>query len=198
MSKVKKTQTESPRERIINTASDLFYKQGYRATGINEVIQTSAVAKATFYHHFPTKEELCLAYLGEIKAREMAFIDNAIGSAKGSVNRFLSVTESLKPWLTQTNFRGCGFLNMASEIPEHTSPLRKPGIALYDHIRDRVAALSQELIESNGKKFAHLDANELSNSYMVIFSGAILLAEIYHAIWPVDHALMSLRRLIGE
>ena len=52
-----------PEERILAVASELFYRQGYRATGINEVIARSGVAKATFYNHFPSKEDLCLAYL---------------------------------------------------------------------------------------------------------------------------------------
>lgn len=182
----------------MTVASDLFYNQGYRATGINEVIRKSGVAKATFYNHFPTKDDLCIAYLGEIKAGEIAFVENAIQSAKGMVNRFLAVITSLKPWLKKTNYRGCGFLNMASEIPDHKSPLRKPGIALYDQIGQRVEDLCKELIESDSKKYGHLDVKELSNDYMVAFSGAVLLAEIYHSNWPVDHALETLQRLIGE
>src|SRR5436190_23947816 len=55
---------ESPaRQRILKTAQNLFYRNGYRATGINEIIDKSGVAKATFYAHFPSKEDLVLEYI---------------------------------------------------------------------------------------------------------------------------------------
>ena len=65
--------TSKVKQRIIETASDLFYQQGYNLTGINEVIKEAGVAKATLYHHFASKEELCLAYL---EYRHLAFIKN--------------------------------------------------------------------------------------------------------------------------
>ena len=87
----------------MSVAADLFYKQGYRATGINEVIEKSGVAKATFYNHFPSKDDLGLAYLQQLKDTEVVYVDNAIRSAKGRVNRFLAVIRSLEPWLLDTS-----------------------------------------------------------------------------------------------
>jgi len=51
------------RQTIIETASDLFYHNGYNLTGINEVIQEAGIAKATLYNHFKSKDDLCSAYL---------------------------------------------------------------------------------------------------------------------------------------
>jgi len=182
----------------MSVVADLFYRQGYRATGINEVIEKSGVAKATFYSHFPSKDDLALAYLQQLKDTEIAHVDNAIKAAKGRVNRFLAVIRSLEPWLLDTEFRGCAFINMASEIPDPKHPLRKVGREVYDHVRTRVATLAEELIASNASKYGHLDARELTSDYMVVFTGAISLAEIYHAIWPIEDALNTARRLIGE
>jgi AcrR family transcriptional regulator len=187
-----------PRERIMSVAADLFYKQGYRATGVNEVIEKSGVAKATFYNHFPSKDDLGLAYLLQLKDTEAVYVDNAIRAAKGRVNRFLAVIRSLEPWLLDTKFRGCAFINMASEIPDPKHPLRKVGREVYDHVRTQVATLAEELIASDARKYGHLDARELTSDYMVVFTGAISLAEIYHAIWPIEDALNTVQRLIGE
>jgi len=55
--------SSSPRDRILQVASDLFYRQGYHATGINQIIREAAVAKASFYDHFSSKEALAVAYL---------------------------------------------------------------------------------------------------------------------------------------
>jgi AcrR family transcriptional regulator len=198
MGKPYKQSRSLPRERIMGVAADLFYKQGYRATGINEVIEKSGVAKATFYSHFPSKDDLALAYLLQLKESETVYVDNTIRAAKGRVNRFLAVIRSLEPWLLETEFRGCAFINMASEIPDPRHPLRKVGREVYDVVRERVAALAEELIASDARKYGHLDARELTSEYMVAFTGAISLAEIYHAIWPIEDALNTVRRLIGE
>lgn len=188
----------SAAERILKVASDLFYKQGYRATGINEVIEKSGVAKATFYSHFKTKDELCKAYLKEMKRDEIEAVDTAIEQAVGPLERFLAVINSLRPWLLETDFRGCGFLNMASEIPDPENPLRREGMIVYEMIHDRVRALSQALIASDQSKYGHLDAEHLSNDYMVVYAGSVMFAEMYHDIWPVEHALETLQRLLAS
>jgi hypothetical protein len=72
------------------------------------------------------------------------------------------------------------------------------GREVSELVRARVAARAEELIASDARKYGHLDAKELTREYMVAFTGAISLAEIYHAIWPVKDALNTARRLIGE
>jgi len=197
MAKTMKKQLDSPAERILETASELFYKQGYRATGINEVIKESGVAKATFYHHFPTKDDLCHAYLKGTSAQELAFVESHIRSAHGALNRFLAPMQSLEPWLDKTEYRGCAFLHMVAEIPDHKSPLRKVGRKLYDDIGVLVQRVTDELISSD-PKYAHLNASELSKDYMVVFAGAVALAELYQEDWPVRQGINILKNLIGE
>lgn len=188
----------APRERILKVARDLFYTQGYRATGINEVIQKSGVAKATFYNHFRTKDELGVAYLREFMAEEIVYVERSIAAANGPLERFLSIMRSLGPWLEETDFRGCPFLNMASEVPDPNSPLRALGIEIYDHVRRRLQVLSEELIASDRIRYGHLDAAAVTGQYMVALAGALQQAEIYHALWPVEHAMDSVLHLIGE
>jgi AcrR family transcriptional regulator len=190
------SKTGTPVERILSVASDLFYKQGYRATGINEVIAKSGVAKATFYNHFASKDDLCKAYLVGVADLELKTLDDMLKTLKDPVSRFTSIIESLHPWLLDTDFRGCNFLHMVAEVPDAQSPLRKEGKRLYDGVRERATVLTHELIESDSKKYGHLVAEDLINEYMLIFSGAIALAEIYHAEWPVEHSVKMLHSLI--
>ena len=181
----------------MSVGSDLFYRQGYRATGINEVIEKSGVAKATFYNHFPSKDELYEACLEVLSENELHFVDDGIRSSQSARDRFISVIANLKPWAIDTEFRGCAFLNAASEIPDPTSRLRKVGTRLYDEIRLRVEKLAKELIESD-PKYRHFDVAALVEDYMVAFSGAVALSQIYHSIWPIEQAIESIERLIGE
>lgn len=197
MNKKKTVQAGTAAERILGVATDLFYKQGYRATGINEVIDKSGVAKATFYKHFPSKDELYEACLLILRENELHFVDDGIHQAKDARERYMSVIVNLKPWAINTDFRGCAFLNVASEIPDSNSRLRKVGRKLYDDIRTRVEKLAKELIGAE-LRYSGYDAEKLTEHYMVVFSGAVALAQIYHAIWPIEQAIDSIERIIGE
>jgi len=198
MSQVKRQKTSEAAERIIDVASELFYSQGYRATGINEVIKKSDVAKATFYSHFRTKDDLCMSCLVSLRKKELDFLDHHISltEKEDPVTHFLCVIESMKPWAKDTNFRGCGFVNIAAEIPDPGDPLREQGTKLYDEIRKRVEHLTEQLIRSDQQKYGHLDQKIINDAYMLNFAGAVMYLELYHAIWPIDHALDTMRHLI--
>jgi len=198
MAKQIKTTGLPARDRILQVASELFYKQGYRATGINEVIDRSGVAKATFYNHFPSKEDLGMAYLDELKADELRAFEQELAVTKGPLKRFLAPLEWIRSWLRGTDFRGCAFLHSVAEFPDPESPLRQHGKRFYMIARERFVQLADELIASDNEKYGHLSAKDLSESYMVILAGAVALAQIYHQEWPVDDALKTVHKLIGK
>jgi AcrR family transcriptional regulator len=184
------------RERILETASDLFSSQGYRATGVNEVIDRSGVAKATFYHHFPTKADLCLAYLKTRSTTELNSIRDFIARKRTPWSRFLGVIESLEPWLKANQMRGCSFLNMVAEEPDPKSPLRKEGRKHYEGLRRLIRELAVELVESDPEHYGKLDADAITDEYMVIIGGSIALAEIYHDAWPLRQGIDMVARLV--
>lgn len=199
MTGINKAKTlEPPRERILNVAKDLFYNQGYRATGINEVIEKSGVAKATFYNHFPSKDDLGMAYLQSIVADELSQFDHIVAGTRGPVKRYLKPLEFISEWLHNTRFRGCAFLHMVGEVPDASHPLRKYGKEFYNTVTKRIRETVEELIASNPDKYGHLDARELTASYMVCFAGGIALAEIYHEDWPVQDALATVKKLLEK
>ena len=181
----------------MKTAAGLFYRQGYRATGVNEVIEKAGVAKATFYAQFPTKDALCLAYLKERNEREAEEILAYVGTKRTPRSRFLAVIESLEPWATETDFRGCGFLAMVPEVPDVRSPLRHEGKRHYARIEALVRELAQELVESDSTRYGHLDAEALTKDCMTLFAGAIALTGIYKKQWPIRKGIEAVRRLIG-
>ncbi len=189
-------EAQAARERILETAVDLFSRQGYRATGVNEVIDKSGVAKATFYHHFPTKADLCLAYLQTRNTTELNGIKAFIGKKRTPWSRFLGVIESLEPWLRQNHLRGCAFLNMVAEEPDAKSPLRKEGKKHYESLRGLIRQLAQELIESDPQHYGKLDADALTDEYMVIIGGTVALAEVYHDVWPIRQGIDMVARLV--
>jgi len=102
-----------PRERILRTAHDLFYRDGIRATGIDRVIAESGVAKVTFYRQFASKDDLVLAYLDFRHERWMAWFAEALARHGGDV---AAIAPALAEWLRSDDYRGCAFLNSVGEL----------------------------------------------------------------------------------
>jgi AcrR family transcriptional regulator len=102
-----------PRERILRTAHDLFYRDGVRATGIDRVIAESGVAKVTFYRQFPSKDDLILAFLDHRHERWMAWFVDALARHGGTP---AAIAPALAEWLRSADYRGCAFLNSVGEL----------------------------------------------------------------------------------
>ena len=98
-----------PRERLLETAARLFYAQGYRCTGINQIIEEAQVAKASFYHHFKSKEDLLIAYLERAHDVNLGKIRGFVTKGRTPAERirrlFLFVEEGLKTGA----YDGCPF-----------------------------------------------------------------------------------------
>ena len=185
----------SPKERVLKTASDLFYRQGYHETGINQIIKEAEVSKATFYSHFPSKEELAVAYMQSQDALQMAGIKEMIRKETTPYNRFMAVIKGLGDWILSTDFRGCEFLNMASEIINPDHPIRKEVKYHMDGFRSILRDTTQDLIKSDSK-YANLDVQEVTDGYFIIVNGAIASSVEYHDIWPARHAIKQTEKLI--
>ncbi|MCD0469694.1 TetR/AcrR family transcriptional regulator [Flavobacterium sp. JAS] len=106
-----------PKERILDTVSVLFHKQGYNATGINQIIEEAKVAKASFYQHFKSKEDLCVAFLNQRHDFWFNELEKFTLNEKDSKPRVLASFDFLIFMNQKENFRGCSFLNILSEIP---------------------------------------------------------------------------------
>ena len=193
----KKDKNIAPRERILETAADLFFHKGFRATGINEVIATSGVAKATFYNHFRTKDDLCLAYLRDRNTSEYEAINAFVHDHDTPVERFMAVMKSVQPWLEANNLRGCAFLNMVAEVPDPKNTLRREGLHHYESLRKLIRTLTEDLINSDTQSYEGFEVQVLADDYMLILGGAIAMTEIYHDIWPAIQGVKLVERLIN-
>lgn len=190
--KTKKT----ARERILETAEDLFYRQGYRATGINEIIAKADVAKQTFYDHFPSKDDLCETYLQDRGEREIKAIKDFVDNYNKPLDRFTAVVRSAEPWMVEGGMKGCAFLNMVAENTNPKSKIRQKGMEHYQELHEMLDALATNLINSDKKKYGHLNAKKLAKDYFMIFIGGVALAEVFHEVWPLKDSVKSVERLL--
>jgi AcrR family transcriptional regulator len=185
------------REKIVETAFRLFYEQGYFQTGVNQVIAEAGVSKATFFAHFPTKDDLCLAYLRERARVDLGVVKDLVQTHKTPRKRFLAFMAGLESWLPDTQFRGCGFANLTVEVSDPKSPLRKEVIYHDDAFRSILRDVSRDLIASDKTKYGHLDVEELTDYYYLLVEGAIAAARNYNDTWPINKAHKALVRYIS-
>lgn len=122
---------ESPaRRRVLDTATVLFYAEGVHAVGIDRIIAEADVAKATFYHHFPAKDELVRAYIEQQSQLGQAAIAR-LGQLPPRA-MLLAIFDLIADAARQPGYRGCPFLNAAAEYPDPASPVRQ---AIEEHRR---------------------------------------------------------------
>jgi len=119
-----KTQKQSdPRERILEAADRLFYAEGVRATGTEKIMSISEVAKATFYRHFPSKDDLVIAYL---EYRDRSFFEYLDSPAPPEdIHEALARIERV---VNRPDIIGCPFLRIASEYPDFDHPFHRVAI----------------------------------------------------------------------
>lgn len=105
-----------PRERILEKASILFHQQGFNSTGINQIISEANVAKASFYQHFKSKDDLCVEFLNERHKYWFDELLNYTSKSKKLEKKVISAFDFIIYMNLKEGFRGCSFLNILSEI----------------------------------------------------------------------------------
>ena len=164
------TQTKrDARERILDTAYELFSRRAIHDVGVDEVIQHAGVAKATLYRHFPSKDDLVIAFL---EAREerwtLAWVE-AEARRRGSTpeEQLLAIFELFDEWFHRDDFEACSFINVLLEL----GPAHRAGQASVRHlasIRSIVGRLAEEAGLRDPASFAH--------SWHILMKGSIVAA----------------------
>jgi AcrR family transcriptional regulator len=119
------TRAAITREKIVDAAAELFYAQGLRAVSADKIIERAGITKVTFYRHFPTKDDLIVAYLERRAAWEREAVTAASEAARGDVDETLRlISEGIGSEACTAGFRGCPFINAAAEFADPKHPVR--------------------------------------------------------------------------
>jgi AcrR family transcriptional regulator len=160
----------SARERILDTAYDLFSRHGIRAVGVDRIIATSGVAKMSLYRHFRSKEALVLAFLQEREKRwTMEWLHaEASGRADDGAGRMLAIFDVFDEWFRQPDFEGCSFINVLLEFGEVGHPIRQ---ATTGHLAT-IRGLVREFAEQAGVA----DPEAVASKWHILMKGSIVAA----------------------
>jgi AcrR family transcriptional regulator len=135
------------RDRLLGTATRIFYAEGIHSVGIDRIVAEARVTRATLYRHFPGKEDLVLAYLGEVDRAMRAQVDDAVARALPAADTLRAVGESIAQGIRSPGFRGCAFLNAVAEYPDPDHPVHKTVIAHRQWFLDTVTGLLARIRE---------------------------------------------------
>ncbi|MDI2132843.1 TetR/AcrR family transcriptional regulator [Yinghuangia seranimata] len=129
------------RERLLRTAEDLFYAEGVRAVGVERILSESGVGRASFYRHFPGKEDLVVAVLEGRDVRWRAWLAQRVAAHGGGP---LAVFDALAERFSAADFRGCAFINTIVETADPDSAAHQVAAghkaAVCEYVRGLLAA----------------------------------------------------------
>jgi AcrR family transcriptional regulator len=162
--------SSAARQRILDTAYELFSRRGIRAVGVEEVISRAAVAKATLYRHFPSKDDLVLAFLEEREQRWTKQFVEAGARERGATaeERLLAIFDVLHDWFQREDYEGCSFVNVLLETGDREHPVANASARYLENIR----AIVRTLAEEAGLR----DAAAFALSWHLLMKGAIVQA----------------------
>lgn len=169
-------ENDQPKEgklRLLYEAINLFYRRGFNAVGVDQVIQAAGVSKTTFYKHFESKDELVLEAVQFQDAWEQGVWCEAVKELAGDdpKQQLIRYFDVLDVWFNDERFNGCVFINAATEFPDPNDPIHKAAVAaklkMRQHVRDQAEAAGLE------------DVDAFADVYMVLAEGTLVYRHTY-------------------
>ncbi len=161
----------SKRDHLIETALELFCRDGFHATGIDKILAESGCAKMTLYNHFKSKDELILAALRRLDEKfRNGFMREIERRAETPRQRLLAIFDVLGELFSGRNFTGCTFVNASAEFSDKNNPIH---VAAAEHKR-LVLAYMVELATAAEAR----DPDALAQGLVLLMEGAISIAHV--------------------
>ncbi|CDO05630.1 TetR/AcrR family transcriptional regulator [Mycolicibacterium cosmeticum] len=154
----------TPRERLLRTATDLFYREGIHAVGVDRILAEAGVTRATMYRHFKGKEDLVEAYLAVEDETIRGYFAAAEAAAGPDTDLLELVIDGIAEDVARYHTRGCPFINAAAEYPDPDSRIRR---LITEHRRWFRAALEQAAA-------GHAHAPEIAASLALLRDAALV------------------------
>jgi AcrR family transcriptional regulator len=179
------------RERILETASRLFYSQGVRAVGVDLVVEEAGVAKTSLYRHFGTKDDLIAAFLHR---EDEDFWKKWDDTAQRHRSNAEAELEAQLKWIgervSRPNYRGCPQLNVAAEFPDQDHPARAVATAHKKELLHRLKGIAEHLRARR--------PDQLAAQLSLLINGAFVSSQIFSAGEATPTLLAASRALVAS
>src|SRR5436190_6840398 len=186
------TETPLPRaaQRILDVAHKLFYAEGIRAVGVDEIVRQAGVTKPSLYRSFASKDELAAAYLREYDKAFWQRFDAAVAAHPGEPRKqIIEFLEGVAHRAVKPAYRGCGMTNAAVEYPEPGHPARLVGEENKRELRRRL----REMAAGMGAA----DSDTLGDGLLLLIEGAYISGQLFGPGGPAASVAANADRLIA-
>jgi AcrR family transcriptional regulator len=178
----------SARRRILEAAQRLFYRDGFRAVGIDTIIAEAGVAKMSLYRHFPSKDDLIVAYLEESNRQFWEWLEGSVAEVDDPAEKLIGMFAAIEKLATSPACLGCTFQGAAAEFPERDHPGHRVALGHKRQVRDRFATLAREA----GMR----EAGELADRLLLLMDGAWVAVRMYGPDNPAHGVAETARTLL--
>lgn len=178
----------APKERVFQTATRLFYQNGYRAVGVDTLSAESGIGKMTLYRHYPSKDHLIVAYLEDSDREFWDRFDEITRDGRSAREKILAFFAALQNYVISPDCHGCPFLNVASEFPE----LDYPGHRVAIQHKQSVIAKFHSMAAQAGAR----DPEALADQLFLLMDGAYMAARMFGENNPARHLAQAAQILI--
>jgi AcrR family transcriptional regulator len=185
------TSVHSVKEQIISTATRLFLHQGYNLTGVNQIIEEAGIAKASLYYHFPSKEDLGVAYLRRRSETWFNGLEEYLRGAKNARECLIKTFEYRGIFIQQNNFAGCSYTRIMSELPQQGTKLHNQAISSKERQRKFFLEIVQQI-----DSVAEVKKTDLANMVFLLYDGATMQCQVYRETGPMEIARKAVIELL--
>jgi AcrR family transcriptional regulator len=179
--------TPPARERILDTASRLFYRHGFVSVGVDTIIAEAGVAKMSLYRHFPSKDDLIVAYLEQSNELFWAWFDGALGDGAPH-EQLVHVFEALGTFATNPACFGCMFQLAAADFPDPDHPANRIALAHKTTVIDRLRDFASQA--------GSPDPDALAGQLLLLMDGAFVASRMFRRASPAAHVAEAARAII--
>jgi AcrR family transcriptional regulator len=181
------------RDRIFETACDLFYRHGIRAVGVDAIATEAGTNKMSFYRSFPSKDQLVAEYLREQEREGWEWWDSLVnqhpGDARAQIEALFDAHVEKTCCEDGGEFRGCAIANAAVEITDPVHPAR----AVVEEYKAEMRLRFRKLAQDVGAR----DYACLGDSLMLLFEGSYLTRLTFRHSGPAECAAKAARVLVA-
>lgn len=169
-------------QHILQTASELFYSQGIKATGVDAVVKAAGTTKMSLYKYFPSKDDLVIAHLRLSQENlRRRLMESVVETDLPARQKLLAVFDVFAQFQSDPAFRGCPFINASAEFADDNSPVQQTAAELSESLRQLLAQLAAEAgiadADTLSKQLAMLLAGAMVRERMQRNSGAMAVAK---------------------
>lgn len=180
----------APKDKVFQTAARLFYQHGYRAIGVDAIAAESGIGKMTLYRHYPSKDDLIVAYLRDSNDEFWNYFEQAIKDALTPREKLLAFFQGLQDYVTTPACYGCPFLNVATEYPEMDYSGHQVALEHKQSVRARFRQLAKEAGATNPEA--------LADQLLLLMDGAYMAARMFGKKNPAAHVAEAARVLVDS